>query len=59
MRILRKCVFRSHSASSSRPLQIKSKQSSLIWCWKVPRLSQTQWWFTEKYSVDNVTQADI
>ena len=26
---------------------------------KVPRLSQTQRWFTENYSVDNVTQADI
>jgi len=33
--------------------QIKN-QSSFIWWKKVPRLSQTQRWFTEYYSVDRI-----
>ena len=40
-------------------LQIKSNQSSFIWWKKIPRLSQTQRWFTEHYSVDSVTATDM
>src|SRR6218665_1998948 len=39
--------------------QIKSKSIFVYLMEKVPRLSQTQRWFTEYYSVDSVTATDM